>query len=90
MCVCTPHVVMQNSASRNATPVQDSIYLAVAGTGFPRGAPVGLMQNLLFQNIFPENCMKMKGIGPSRPARVLSSSGSRGRPRGPCPLPPVL
>ena len=32
------------------------------------------MQNLLFHNIFPEICMKMKGIGPSRSARVLSAT----------------
>ena len=44
--------------------------MSVADPGFPGGGganPISWGENLLFGQIFPENCIKMKQIGPGRP-----------------------
>ena len=52
------------------------ILILVADPGFPRwggGANFqGVDTNLLFNQIFPENCMKMKEFGPGGGGRWVS------------------
>ena len=51
------------------------LVLQVANPGFPGGNPRGGCANLLFGQIFAENCMKMKEFGPreGRASLVLFS-----------------